>query len=101
DWTRLDFTLKYPASPADVPAPPHLADMVRAAQVLAEGLRFVRVDLYDTPAGPLFGEMTFAPEAGLCQFDPQRLDIELGESWSYPAPRSASAPATTAGAMTG
>ena len=90
EWERLDFTLKYPALPTSVPAPSHLAAMIDAAQTLAEGHRFVRVDLYDTPAKPLFGELTFAPEAGLCRFDPRRLDLELGESWAYPLPSSAS-----------
>jgi hypothetical protein len=89
EWNRLDFTLNYPSSPADVSAPPHLADMLNAARTLAEGHRFVRVDLYDTLAKPLFGELTFAPEAGLCRFDPKRLDTELGESWAYPLQASA------------
>jgi hypothetical protein len=58
--------------------------MLRAATTLADGFRFMRVDLYDTPKGPLFGELTFAPEAGLCRFKPPAFDLELGESWSYP-----------------
>ena len=51
---------------------------------MADGFRFVRVDLYDLPQRPLFGEMTFSPEAGLCRFEPAGFDLELGESWSYP-----------------
>lgn len=86
EWERLEFTLKYPKSSTDVPAPMHLADMVRAAEVLAEGFPFVRADFYDMPTKPLFGELTFAPEAGLCRFEPRRVDRDLGESWSYPSP---------------
>jgi hypothetical protein len=83
-WRRLDLRLNYPDTPANAPAPSHLAEMLHAAQVLAEGFRFVRVDMYDTPKGPLFGEMTFAPEAGLCRFHPRDFDAKLGESWAYP-----------------
>jgi hypothetical protein len=62
--------------------------MLRAAATLANGFRFARVDLYDTPKGPLFGEITFAPEAGLCCFEPKEFDFKLGEAWSYPGPAS-------------
>lgn len=83
-WKRLDLTMNYPAERADTHAPPHLPLMLDAAQTLANGFRFVRVDLYDMPKGPLFGEMTFAPEAGLCRFEPRDFDLKLGESWAYP-----------------
>jgi len=86
EWTRLDFRLKYPSSSKDVPAPPHLSEMLAAAKTLSEGFRFMRVDLYDTPQKPLFGELTLAPEAGLCRFDPRQVDFELGASWLYPNP---------------
>jgi hypothetical protein len=84
NWKRLDLQMNYPAHEAATPAPRHLDDMLNGAQKLANGFRFVRVDLYDTQRGPLFGEMTFAPEAGLCRFDPQWFDLQLGESWAYP-----------------
>lgn len=83
-WKRLDLRMNYPDAPANVAAPAHLSFMLEAASKLAEGFRFVRVDLYDTPQKPLFGEMTFSPEAGLCRFEPVGFDLELGESWSYP-----------------
>ncbi len=91
-WARLDLKMNYPDTPANAPPPPpHLARMIEAASKLAEGFRFVRVDLYDTPQKPLFGEMTFSPEAGLCRFEPAAFDLELGESWSYPATSFAAA----------
>ncbi len=86
DWRRLDFKLKYPGAQQDAPMPVHLTEMLEAARTLAEGFRFVRVDLYETPQKPLFGELTFAPEAGLCRFDPPEVDLELGASWPYPRP---------------
>jgi len=83
-WKRLDFRMNYPSTGPDTPPPPHLRQMLQAARTLANGFRFVRVDLYDTPDRPLFGELTFAPEAGLCRFDPPEVDLRLGETWSYP-----------------
>jgi len=84
-WKRLNLKMNYPDSPANVAAPEHLKEMLEASRVLGDGFRFVRVDLYDTAKGPLFGEMTFAPEAGLCRFDPPDFDLRLGESWAYPS----------------
>lgn len=91
NWKRLDVTMNYPGIPETIAPPPHLKQMLDAANTLSKGFRFVRVDLYDTPARPLFGEMTFAPEAGLCRFDPPEFDLELGESWSYPSSPNAAA----------
>ena len=84
DWRRLDLRMNYPETPSDTPPPRHLGDMRRGAATLARGFPFVRVDLYDAERGPLFGELTFAPEAGLTRFQPARFDLDLGESWSYP-----------------
>lgn len=87
-WKRIAMTMNYPGLPANIDAPAHLPQMLNAAHTLADGFRFVRVDLYDTPKGPLFGEMTFAPEAGLCRFEPRDFDLKLGESWAYPQKQS-------------
>lgn len=84
-WKRLDFEMNYPSTGADTAPPRHLDQMLEAARTLSKGFRFVRVDLYDAPDRPLFGEMTFAPEAGLCRFEPREIDLRLGETWSYPA----------------
>lgn len=54
----------------------------------------MRVDLYDLPDGPRFGQLTFWPEAGLCRFEPASYDQVLGGMWSYPqsAPAGRRAP---------
>lgn len=46
-----------------IPTPPHLPEIVNAARHLsrASGVAFCRVDFFDTPAGPVFGEITSAP----------------------------------------
>jgi hypothetical protein len=86
EWTRLAVSMRYPGSREETPAPQHLQAMLNAARTLSQGFRFARVDLYDVASGPLFGELTFAPEAGLCRFKPPSFDLELGRKWAYPAP---------------
>lgn len=44
--------------------PPHFEEMKMLAEQLAKGLNHVRVDLYDTPQGVRFGEMTLYPNSG-------------------------------------
>lgn len=63
-WTSLD---KY-ATDKDVrhfPRPVSLETMIDAAQRLSKGFPLVRVDLYEVEGQPVFGEMTFAPAAGM------------------------------------
>ena len=69
----------------ECPRPPHLAAMIEIAERLAGGLDFVRVDLYDTPKGIYFGEMTFSPWSGMTPFTPVSFDYQLGALW--PGPR--------------
>jgi hypothetical protein len=67
-----------------MPRPAHLAEMISAAEKLAGNLAFVRVDFYDLPDGPRFGEMTFSPNAGNGHFTPQAFDRYLGALWTGP-----------------
>jgi hypothetical protein len=55
--------------------------MVGIARTLSAEFPFVRVDLYDLPSGPLFGELTFSPGAGLMRFDPPEYDEIVGSWW--------------------
>lgn len=76
-WRRLSVA----TADLDVPPPRALAAMVDAAERLGAGFDFVRVDLYDTAAGPRFGEMTFYPGSGLDRFAPVALDSAMGDHW--------------------
>lgn len=76
-WQRLSL----PSADPDPLPPPALARMIEAAECLAEGFDFVRVDLYSTAAGPRFGELTFYPGSGLDRFTPPSLDDLMGASW--------------------
>ena len=84
-WRRLPVTKRgLPAADDDLPRPAHLAEMMRVAEILGEGVDFVRVDLYDACGRVLFGEMTATPSAGLDGFDPPSFDAELGRLWTMP-----------------
>lgn len=83
-WTVLDRCWRPipSARRADVTtAPRSLAAMIEAAEALGRGFDFVRVDLYQPGARPLFGEMCFYPGSGLDPFDPPELDAIMGRMW--------------------
>lgn len=65
-----------PALEADLEA------IVAISEKLAEGLTFVRVDLYWVNNRVYFGEMTFYPGAIRTEFRPREFDQELGRVWS-------------------
>ncbi|MBA4348340.1 MAG: glycosyl transferase [Clostridiales bacterium] len=52
---------------SEIPKPPHYEEMVAFAERLSEGLVHIRVDLYDTPEGIKFGELTQYSSSGLSQ----------------------------------
>lgn len=61
--------------------PSALSAMLAAAEQLAAGFDFVRVDFYQPESQPLFGEMTFYPGSGLDPIEPPGLDEEFGRLW--------------------
>lgn len=80
-WTRLPYDKGYPVESRDISAPRSLADMIAGAQTLAEGFEFIRVDLYEVDDRPLFGELTFYPDAGLAEINPREFAMRLRELW--------------------
>jgi len=82
DWVPQSFSYVRALDPVIVDAPNAIEEMVAGAERLAEGFRFVRVDLYRYLGRPRFGEMTFTPTAGLGRFYPREADDRLGELWS-------------------
>jgi hypothetical protein len=58
-WGKPD-----PMLPADTPLPPHLEAMVDFAARLSAPFDLVRIDMYDLPDGPYFGEYTFLQSGG-------------------------------------
>ena len=80
-WRPLPFHSSIPKSSILPIKPKNLNMMCEAAEELGREFDFVRVDLYDLPDGPRFGEMTFSPWAGFQRFSPREFDFWLGEFW--------------------
>ena len=56
--------------------------MLAAAEALAAGHDFLRVDFYEIDGRLWFGEFCLFPGSGLDPFDPVALDDQLGDLWS-------------------
>ena len=67
-WKRLDWKIGYKKFPGSIQKPDNLAGMLDAAEKLAKGFHFVRVDLYSVRQKIYFGELTFTPGNGLTYF---------------------------------
>lgn len=80
NWNLLPATLGFPATAKAVAAPPSLDQMIAIAEKIGQ-FDFARVDLYSTPTGILFGEVTFYPGAGLETFVPGEWDYIFGQPW--------------------
>lgn len=63
--------------------PWHLEEMLHIARSLSGSFEFVRVDLYDTPRGVRFGELTFTPTNGNIQFFPSEWNTTLMEPEAF------------------
>lgn len=86
-WNLLDADLGGYAS-SSVPAAPlsNWDEVVRVAMKLAEGLGYVRVDLYAPDNEIFFGELTFTPGAGVTPI-PKHFDEEWGRLMKQMTPR--------------
>jgi hypothetical protein len=79
NWTRMDIELgHYPCSPQPAPRLKNWDKIVEVATRLADGLGYVRVDLYAPDDKIYFGELTFTPGGGLMRITPDRYDLEWG-----------------------
>ena len=70
----------------DIPA--NLEEMMLIAEKLAEGIPFVRVDLYNASGKIYFGELTFYPASGFGPFEPAEWDNKIGELLILPQKRN-------------
>jgi len=84
-------------------APRSLNAMLRAAETLAAGHDFLRVDFFEIDGAPRFGEFCLYPGSGLDRFAHNHIDLELGELWHAARGEAAAktrAPAACHSAMT-
>lgn len=85
-WNKVELaTDVYPDGP-DLEPPPALDLLLEVAGALAEGLDYVRVDLYDVEGDVFFGEMTPYQASGLTRFRPESWDRKWGDRWTLPEP---------------
>lgn len=80
DWTPLDWHFSRRLD-RPFPPPPCLAEMIRMAERLGEGIDHVRVDFYDGGDRFWIGEMTLYSWSGLSRFSPDEADFLLGREW--------------------
>jgi teichuronopeptide biosynthesis TupA-like protein/tetratricopeptide repeat protein len=81
NWNPLDVTVHYPLGPIIEP-PKNLSRMIEAAERIADGFDFLRVDLYSIDKRIVFGEVTVTPGAGYERFGPDaEFDFHLGSLW--------------------
>jgi hypothetical protein len=85
EWKRLDWHFTRWVD-REFPRPERLADMIRIAERLGEGLDFIRVDFYDCGERIYVGEMTLYPWSGLARFNPDTADAALGAYWRLKNP---------------
>ncbi len=86
EWNHQPFHEPkiYPFA-ADLPTKPqNFEKMESAANMLAKGKDFVRVDFYDIGEFFYFGEITFYPSTGMGGFDPDDYDLILGKMIELP-----------------
>ena len=79
NWNQLDIEYGFPNVKTDIPPPENWIDMCVIAKKLAEGFKYVRVDLYSVSGRIYFGELTFSSFSGLSKFTPDSWDFTLGE----------------------
>lgn len=70
----------YPSEQTKLEIPKNLTEMVDIARKIAQGLPFVRVDLYNINGRILLGEITLFPTAGFGRFTDDKWDETMG-SW--------------------
>ncbi len=76
-----DFKKLVPRQAGSPAKPDSLNAMLDAAEQLARGFSFIRIDFYEVGRKPLFGEFCFYPGSGLDPFAEDWIDFELGGLW--------------------
>jgi hypothetical protein len=80
-WKKLDVRYIGDDISGEVERPPHLREMIEAAEILGRDWDFIRADFYDTAGRLYFGEITLTPNEGCVRFRPQEFDDYLGSLW--------------------
>lgn len=80
DWKLAPFYRNDYQPFEELPNKPKcLEEMIYLAKKLSQGIKFLRVDLYEVDGKVYFSELTFSPCNGLFPFEPPEWDYKLGE----------------------
>lgn len=84
-WNVIDITKeKATLSPSETMKPSCFNEMIRYAEILSQGIPFVRVDFYDSNGKVVFGEMTFTPTAGMSEIYTEEAALKMGKMIQLP-----------------
>ena len=87
-WQPTPFyRLDHEQLPFALEKPENLEEMIDIARRLAQGIPFVRVDLYNLSGQVYFSEMTFIPGCGFGPFQPEEWERKLGDWIELPEKR--------------
>lgn len=85
DWNHLPIQQVYPNNSKRPKRPECWAAMVNCAQLLSQGIPFLRVDFYVDKDGFYYiGELTFTPSSGLLPLTPNKWDYIFGDQLVLP-----------------
>lgn len=79
DFNHMDIENIHPNSSIVIKKPKKFEEMKRLAAKLSEGMKFVRLDLYEINGEVYFGEFTFFHAGGFWPFKPEKYELEYGE----------------------
>ena len=78
DFNHLDIIRRHPNANKQIEKPLLFEEMKQIARDLSQGMRFVRIDLYQLNGKIYFGEYTFFPGGGFELFKPDKWENKLG-----------------------
>lgn len=83
-WNLQPFRMEYPNTPVAPGEPGLFREALLAAQELANGLDYCRVDLMLKSNEIYFSEITLSPKRGKLRITPLEWDTKLGAIWQLP-----------------
>lgn len=84
DFNKKDFYAFYKNSNIQWEKPKQWEDLIKYAEILAEGIPQVRVDFYIEDENIYFGELTFYTWSGCLKFVPEEVDRIAGDMLKLP-----------------
>ena len=83
-WNLQPFQMEYPNTPVAPGEPEMFRQALLAAQELADGIDYCRVDLMLKRDEIYFSEITLSPKRGKLKITPLEWDTKLGDIWHLP-----------------